>query len=59
LACIINAYAMSASGFALGFYRGWSLTLAFLGIVPILGLGMIGFSYMLTSKNAEVMKAYS
>ena len=47
-AAIINAYAMTLSGFALGFFQGWSLTLSLLGIFPIIGLGMFFFMFALT-----------
>ena len=47
-ACIVNAYANSLAAFALGFYQGWSLALALLGLIPIIGLGNFFFMYALT-----------
>ena len=55
---IIYSMAMSLSGIVVGFYKGWSLALAMLGIAPIMLAGMTIFA-MVQQKNAlTTMRAY-
>ena len=50
---------MSLGGLVVGFYKGWSLTLAMFAIGPIMFCGMGSFMAIM-AKNSEVsLRAYS
>ena len=55
---IVFAVGMSVSGLGLGFYKGWSLTLALLLIGPLIGIGFTSFMVMMTKGMAETIRSY-
>lgn len=55
---VLYAYCMCLSGLATGFYKGWSLSLALLGIGPIIMIGMGCFGAVMSKRTIASMKAY-
>ena len=55
---ILYASFMSLSGFVLGFYKGWSLTLAFFVIAPIILCGMGCFASVMQNNQKAALAAY-
>jgi len=55
---ILYAVSMSVSGLICGFYKGWLLAFAILGIAPILLIGMGIFAAIMEKNTVIVMKAY-
>ena len=50
---------MCISGLFVGFYKGWSLALAMLGIAPILLTGMLLFAGVQQKNAMGSMQAYA
>ena len=55
---VLYSYSMCLSGFATGMYKGWSLSLAMLGIAPIMLIGMGCFGAIMSKRTLTSMKAY-
>lgn len=55
---VLYSYCMCLSGFATGLYKGWSLSLAMLGIGPIMLIGMGCFGAVMSKRTLASMKAY-
>ena len=55
---VLYSYCMCLAGFATGMYKGWSLSLAMLGIAPIMLIGMGCFGAVMSKRTLASMKAY-
>jgi len=55
---VLYSYCMCLSGFTTGMYKGWSLSLAMLGIAPIMFIGMGCFGAVMSKRTLNSMKAY-
>lgn len=55
---ILYAYCMCLAGFTTGLYKGWSLSLAMLGIGPIMMIGMGCFGEVMKNRTIVSMRAY-
>ena len=55
---VLYSYCACAVGFGTGLYKGWSLTLALLGIGPIFLIGMGCFAAVMSKRTLASMKAY-
>jgi len=52
------SFAMCISGLCVGFYKGWTLAFAMLGIAPIMLIGMGIFSSVMMKRSGITMRAY-
>ena len=56
---LFQIIAMTISGFAVGFYKGWSMSLIMLAISPIMIIGLTLFMYYVGQQTAVEKDAYS
>ena len=55
---VLYSYCMCLAGFASGLYKGWSLSLAMLGMFPLMMIGMGCFGAVMANRTLASMKAY-